>query len=166
MVAEAYAVHAIKGTPAAIKRVLSLAGYGEARIIEHRQSFYNGDASFDGGAEQAGGWYCFEVFLNTSELPDADRVSRIVSAINRVKPVRACLRQVTRTMYVHDGTYNYGGTSPEVIDVLYQAGDEIPAGLFDGQLTANGLETYGRRNPSCYPIYDGTAQFNGALERG
>ncbi|MCU7933734.1 MAG: phage tail protein I [Candidatus Thiodiazotropha sp. (ex Dulcina madagascariensis)] len=166
MVAEAHAVHAIKGTPAAIKRVLSLAGYGDATITEHRQAFYNGDAYFDGGVEQSDAWYCFEVVLNTSESPDADRVTRIVSAINRVKPVRACLRRVTRTMYLHDGTFNYDGTVPQVIDVLYQAGDEIPAGFFDGQLIANGLVTYGRRNPSCYPIYDGTAQFNGALKRG
>jgi phage tail P2-like protein len=166
MVAEAHAVHAIKGTPAAIKRVLSLAGYGEARIKEHRQSFYNGDANFDGGAEQSADWYCFEVSLNTSESPDAERVIRIVSAINRVKPVRACLRQVTRTLYLHDGTYHYDGSVPQIIDLLYQAGEEIPAGLFDGQLIANGLVTYGRRNPSCYPIYDGTAQFNGALIRG
>jgi phage tail P2-like protein len=166
MVAEAHAVHAIKGTPAAIKRVLSLAGYGEATITEHRQAFYNGDAYFDGSVKHSDAWYCFEVSLNTLALPDADRVTRIVSAINRVKPVRACLRQVTRTLHVHDGTYNYDGTVPQVLDVLYQAGDEIPAGLFDGQLTANGLETYGRRNPTCYPIYDGTAQFNGALKRG
>lgn len=166
VVADAHAVHAIKGTPAAIKRVLSLAGYGDATITEHRKSFYNGDARFDGGAEQAADWYCFEVSLNAPESPDAERVTRIVSAINRVKPVRACLRRVTRTTHVYDGSSNYDGSIVQVLDVLYQAGAEIPAGLFDGQIIANGLKTYGHRNPTCTPIYDGTAQFNGALKRG
>lgn len=166
IVAEAHAVHAIKGTPAAVKRVLSLAGYGDATITEHRRAFYNGEAYFDGGVDQSDVWYCFDVSLNTSEMPDSDRVTRIVSSINRVKPVRARLRRLTRTLHMHDGTHNYDGSIVQVLDVLYQAGDEVPEGLFDGAIRANGLVTYGHRNPPCLPIYDGNAQYNGALKRG
>jgi phage tail P2-like protein len=167
MVAEAYAIHAIKGTPAAIKRVLSLAGYGDATLTEYRRSFYNGEYTFDGGIVQTDTWFAFDVSLNADETPSAHRIERILAAIRWVKPVRACLRLLTRTRHKYDGASLFDGSITQSLEILYQAGTLKSYGQFDGSIRADGTVTYGYRNPACgNPIYDGSAQFNGAIKRG
>jgi phage tail P2-like protein len=167
MVAESYAIHAIKGTPAAIKRMLSLAGYGDASITEYRRTFYNGAHAFDGGIAQTDTWFAFDVSLNADETPSTHRIERIVAAIQRGKPVRACLRLLTRAQHKYDGASLYDGSVVQSLDVLYQAGTLETYGPFDGGIRADGSVTYGYRNPACgNPIYDGSAQFNGAIIRG
>ena len=113
VVAEAIALHRIRGTVAAVKRALLLAGYGDARIIERAGAKYrDGTITRDGSESRAAAdhWAEYRVILNRPIT--AAQAETVRALIARAAPARCHLKLLdfTEAPIRRDGSVSRDGT--------------------------------------------------------
>jgi len=109
----AYEIHKIKGTPASIKRILALLGYGDATVVEGGGGFtLNGDVSLNGDRQLGDGnlsWAEYQVFLTSPvTIKTAAQIRRI---LNSTAPARCRLAELNFTQALNelDGSWQLNG---------------------------------------------------------
>jgi phage tail P2-like protein len=113
VVAEAISIHRMRGTVAAVRRVLRLAGFGEARVVERwGVKFRDGTITRDGSETRAAAdhWAEYRVILDRPiTAAQAVFVRRL---IERAAPARCHLKLLdfTETPIRRDGTVRRDGT--------------------------------------------------------
>jgi phage tail P2-like protein len=113
IVAEAVAIHRLRGTLAAVRRVLRLAGYGEARIVERwGEKQRDGTITRDGSETRmaADHWAEYRVILDRPIT--AEQAVFVRRLIERAAPARCHLKLLdfTETPIRRDGTIQRDGT--------------------------------------------------------
>jgi P2-related tail formation protein len=119
LIKDAIYLHQIAGTPFAIKRVLAILGYPEARIIENPGNYYNGEIRADGSRSYSGAeWGEFIVVLSDIEASlNQDRIQLILDLINEWKNARSLLTDLRigtisliSNPLLYDGSVRYDGS--------------------------------------------------------
>jgi P2-related tail formation protein len=114
---ESVALHRLKGTPWAIKRVLALLGFGTAVLVEGwvKVARYNGAVAFDAAALYGDGtlhWAEYEIMFDVPvQIAQAKNLAAVLS---RYAPARCHLRKMVSSglrynaVCSFDGTYSFG----------------------------------------------------------
>lgn len=107
VVGEAIALHRLRGTVAAVRRVLQITGYGTARIVERwGEKFRDGDLDRDGEETRvaADHWAEYRVILDRPVT--AAQAVKVRALIERAAPARCHLKLLdfTEAAILRDGT--------------------------------------------------------------
>jgi phage tail P2-like protein len=110
--AESLAIHRLKGTPAAVKRALGAAGYGDASVVEFwGWADYDGSLSYDGSEDYKGpdDWAEYRIYLvRPITIEQSKQVRTILST---VAPARCHLKGLyfTEALNAYNARISYDG---------------------------------------------------------
>jgi phage tail P2-like protein len=113
VIAEAITIHRLRGTVAAVRRALRIAGFGDARIVERwGAKFRDGTITRDASETRtaADHWAEYRVFLDRPIT--AEQALFVRRLIERAAPARCHLKLLdfTETPFRRDGTIQRDGT--------------------------------------------------------
>lgn len=165
-IADSYRLHALKGTPWAVRRAIALAGLGNnSRLIEgHAPRLYDGTIFAD-GSQIHGGWswaeYTIEADLGEHSGLDASTPDRVRRAATAAAPASRHLTSITWAAHVDD---DVPSSDEQQTAVRFDAADITPwRRRYDGTLHCDqgSALTY-----SGATLADGSALFQGWSAQG